>query len=278
LFGLLPDFRFPLECTMGYLILSNGVPVGYGGSSILFRQINTGVNIFDEYRGSEAAFLWVQVMRVYHQLTGCTRFIANPYQFGAENDEALQSGAFWFYYRLGYRPVDTRIRKLAKSEWDRVKRDRKYRSSIGTLRRLASCDMHFTLPDARASDLFDERWIEISSLLATLELAKAAGDSRRSSAAALANQVAREIGIRSTTHWSTAQRHGAELIAPFVAAVEPRSWPESARRSIRHIVAAKGAMSELDFAKKMSGHDLFLQSLRKRCRLAEQQLNGHHSA
>ena len=269
LFGLLPDYRFPLECTMGYMILSNGVPVGYGGSSILFRQINTGVNIFDEYRGSEAAFLWVQVMRVYHQLTGCTRFIANPYQFGAENDEALQSGAFWFYHRLGYRPVDARIRKLAKTEWDRLKRNRKYRSTIGTLRRLASCDMHFTLPGARARDLFDERWIEISSLLATLELAKAGEESRRSSAAALAMQVARDIGIRSTKRWTTAQRRGAELIAPFVAAVEPQSWPISARQSMRHIVAAKGAMSELDFAKQMSRHELFLQALRKRCRLAE---------
>lgn len=269
LFGLLPDYRFPLECTMGYLILSNGVPVGYGGSSILFRQINTGVNIFDEYRGSEAAFLWVQVMRVYHQLTGCTRFIANPYQFGAENDEALQSGAFWFYYRLGYRPVDARVRKLAKTEWDRVRHDRKYRSSIGTLRRLAGCDLHFTLPGARASDLFDERWIEISSLLATLELAKAGGDSRRSSAAAIAKQVARDIGIRSTRDWTAAQRRGAELIAPFVAAVEPQSWPRSARQSMRHIVTAKGAMSELVFAQQMSEHELFLQTLRKRCRLAE---------
>jgi len=269
LFGLLPEYRFPLECTMGYLILSNGVPVGYGGSSILFKQINTGVNIFDEYRGSEAAFLWVQVMRVYHQLTGCTRFIANPYQFGAENDEALQSGAFWFYYRLGYRPVDGGIRKLARTEWHRVKRDRKYRSSIGKLRRLASCDMHFTLPGARTSDLFDERWIEISSLLATLELAKAGGTSRRSSAATLAKQVERDIGIRSTKHWTAAQRRGAELIAPFVAAVSPQTWSNSDRQSLREIVAAKGAMSELEFARHMSTHGLFLQTLRKRCRAAE---------
>ena len=269
LFGLLPNYRFPLECTMGYLILSNGVPVGYGGSSILFRQINTGVNIFDEYRGSEAAFLWVQVMRVYHQLTGCTRFIANPYQFGAENDEALQSGAFWFYYRIGYRPVDKSIRKLAKTEWGRVQRDRKYRSSIRTLRRLASCDMHFTLPGARASDLFDERWIETSSLLATRELAQADGTMRRASATALAEKVARDINMQSTQHWTAAQRRGAELIAPFVAAVAPGSWPRSARRSLQNIIEAKGAMSELEFARHMSRHDLFLQTLRKRCRQAE---------
>ncbi|MBU2676899.1 MAG: hypothetical protein KJP16_07415, partial [Gammaproteobacteria bacterium] len=44
-FGLREFFRYPLECTMGFLILSNGVPVGYGGSSTFFRQANTGVNI-----------------------------------------------------------------------------------------------------------------------------------------------------------------------------------------------------------------------------------------
>ena len=90
---------------MGYLIVSNGVRSVTGAEVFCFDRVNTGANIFDEYRGSEAAFLWVQVMRVYHHLTGCTRYIANPYQFGADNDEARKSGAFWFYYRLGYRPV-----------------------------------------------------------------------------------------------------------------------------------------------------------------------------
>lgn len=56
-FGLAPERRYPLECTMGFLILSNGVPIGYGGSSTLFLQVNTGINIFDEYRGSEASYL-----------------------------------------------------------------------------------------------------------------------------------------------------------------------------------------------------------------------------
>ena len=268
-FGLLPEYRFPLECTMGFLILSNGAPVGYGGSSILFRQINTGINVFDEYRGSEAAFLWVQVMRVYHQLTGCTRYIANPYQFGADNDEALQSGAFWFYHRLGYRPVDAAVRRLANSEWRRVRSDKKYRSNIRTLRRLASCDMHFTLAGARASDLFDERWIETSSLLATRELANVDGVSRDVSARALAKKVARDVGLRKTQRWTPDVRRGIELIAPFIAAAEPSTWPKDARQSMQKILEAKGGPCELDFARRMCGHDHFLQVLRKRCRQAE---------
>ena len=178
---------------MGYLILSNGVPIGYGGSSILFRQVNTGVNLFDEYRGSEASFLWVQVMRVYHALTGCTRFIANPYQFGSENREALRSGAFWFYYRLGYRPVLAEIRTLARREAARRSRDSTYRSDIPTLRRLASCDMQLILPGARQAELFDEAWLDTMSMLASRELSAAGGATQAQAAERLAAGLARTL-------------------------------------------------------------------------------------
>jgi hypothetical protein len=240
-FGLLPKHRFPLECTMGYLILSNGVPIGYGGSSVLFKQVNTGVNIFDEFRGSEAAFLWTQVMRVYHALVGCTRFIANPYQFGGDNSEALKSGAFWFYYRLGYRPVLPAVRKLALREDARIRRNRKYRSDIKTLRKLASCDMHLVLPGARASDLFDEQWIETSSMLATDHLGKTGGDAR----------------------------HDSAPLAPFVAVAQPANWSKQDKRLTRELLRAKLGEREAHYARLLCKHDKFLISLKKACRSAE---------
>jgi len=211
-FGLLPAHRFALECTMGYLILSNGVPIGYGGSSVLFKQVNTGVNIFDEFRGSEAAFLWTQVMRVYHALVGCTRFIANPYQFGSDNSEALKSGAFWFYYRLGYRPV-----------------------------LLASCDMHLTLPGAKASEFFDERWFETVSMLATKALGEAGGNARRD----------------------------CSSLAPIVAAVQPEDWGSKDKRLTRELLRAKDGELELHYAKLLARRDKLLISLKKACRQAD---------
>jgi len=269
IFGLLPEYRFPLECTMGYLILSNGVPIGYGGSSHVFRQANTGVNLFDEYRGSEAAFLWTQVMRVYHSITGCTRFIANPYQFGGDNTEALRSGAFWFYYRLGYRPVLPEISKLARRESDRMRKNKGYRCDLATLRRLASCDMHLTLPGARQSELFDEEWLTTSSMLATQTLGKAVGRTRSESAALLARQVARDIGIRNLDKWSPSERRSLMTIAPIVAAVEPRNWNKDARRSMRELLRAKGGHNEARYAKLLYQHDNFLNSLKKACRRAD---------
>ncbi len=268
-FGLHEKDRYPLESTMGYLIVSNGVPIGYGGASALFRQVNTGINIFDEYRGSEASFLWTQVMRVYRELFACTRFIINAYQFGSENPEALKSGAFWFYYRLDFRPVSPAIRVLAQRESIRTRRDNTYRSDRKTLRRLASCDMHLTLPGARASELFDEKWIETSSMLATKELAAAGGPTRAVSADRVAAKLARDLGMRSVSTWSASEKRGFRRLAPIVAATKPAAWSADAKRSMRKLLRTKGGPFEVEYARSLSQHKQFLSELRKSCRHAD---------
>jgi hypothetical protein len=241
IFGLEPRYRFPLETTMGFLVLANGIPVGYGGSSILFRQVNTGINIFDDFRGSEAAFIWTQVMRVYHQLAGCTRFIANPYQFGGDNTEALQSGAFWFYYRLGYRPVEPGIRRLARNEAAKIRANRGYRTNQRTLRRLATCDMHLALPGAKAGEYFDERWFDTVSMLATRALAESGPGSRRRMAS----------------------------LEPILAAAGTEDWSPRDKRLARQLLRAKAGEHELPYAKLLARHDKLLISLKKACRRAE---------
>lgn len=268
-FGLAPERRYPLECTMGFLILSNGVPIGYGGSSALFLQVNTGINIFDEYRGSEAAFLWVQVLRVYHALVGCTRFVVNPYQFGAENAEALNSGAFWFYFHLGFRPVDPRVRALATREAARKRRKPTYRSDDGTLGKLASCDMHLTLPGARQSEFFNEDWLATSSMLATQELAAAGGKRRSESVARVVNNVARDLRMRSVQNWSSSEQRAFARIAPIVAATSPADWSDADKSSMRKLLRAKGGLREAVYARLLGEHGHFRSVLRTACRSAD---------
>jgi hypothetical protein len=264
--GLLPEHRYPLECTMGFLILSNGVPIGYGGSSMLFRQANTGINIFEEYRGSEAAWLWVQVMRVFHGLSGCTRFIANPYQFGSENSEALKSGAFWFYYRLGYRPVEAAVRKLARSEFTKVEKQKNYRTPVGVLRKLAVCDMHLTLPAARQAEFFDEDWIELSSLLATRQLAKTGHRSRRKAQDTLAHRMAGDLGIDTMSDWTQEERRWFVRLCPVVSALNPAVWSAADRRSLVALMRAKGSKLERDFVARFCRHERLFNALKKACR------------
>lgn len=265
IFGLLPAHRFALECTMGYLIISNGVPIAYGGASGLFKQVNTGINVFDEYRGSEASYLWVQVMRVYHTLMACTRFVANPYQLGDGNSEALHSGAFWFYYRLGYRPVNAEVRRLASAEQAKIKRDRHYRSAAETLRKLASCDMHLRLPGSRQAAFFDEKWLAIASRLATSILASAGGKTRKACANRVAGELLLDVGIRSTRNWTNDEKAALASIAPIVAVVNPSGWPVDTKRSLRKILRAKGGRYELPYARLMAKDDKLLPALRSAC-------------
>lgn len=138
LFGMLPERRLPVESYFGYVAAKNGVPIGYGGGWVFFRRCAIGVNVFDTFRGGESAWLFAQLLRVYHQHYRVTRFEVDPYQFGADNEEAIRSGAFWFYYRLGFRPTLPVLANLAEREAGRIAEDRSYRTSPRTLRRLAT--------------------------------------------------------------------------------------------------------------------------------------------
>ncbi len=49
--------------------------------------------------------------------------IVDRYQIGYQNDEALRSGALYFYQRLGFRPTDPAARRLLEEEQVKVARD-----------------------------------------------------------------------------------------------------------------------------------------------------------
>jgi hypothetical protein len=264
--GLEEEHRFPLETTMGFLIVCNDIPVGYGGSSTLYRQANTGINIFDEFRGSEAAWFWVQVMRTISTLTGCNRFVANPYQFGAGNAEALRSGAFWFYYRLGYRPVDSDIRQLAATEYRRLRGTAPQRTPLAALKALASCDMHLKLPGAREADFFDESWLDFAALLATRALAAGGEMSRRKARDRLAHRLLEDLGIDSLADWSRQERKWFLRLVPVASALDPGTWPATDRKRLAALMRAKGSRLERNFALEFGRAEGFFRALKAACR------------
>jgi hypothetical protein len=161
--GVAAEDRLALEANYGYVMFASGVPIGYGGVTPLGAQANTGINIFESFRHGEAAFLFAQAMRAFRTLFGCTRFIVNPYQIGANNDEAIESGAYWLYHRLGFRPVEAKLATLAERERARNSSRPGRRSSAAALRRLASANLMLELPDASKTVLFEESWLAIVS-------------------------------------------------------------------------------------------------------------------
>ncbi|MGE5160071.1 MAG: hypothetical protein ACM3O5_01060 [Betaproteobacteria bacterium] len=258
--GVLPAQRLLLEANYGYVLLSNGVPIGYGGVSPLFRQANTGINVFDPFRGSEATFLWAQTLRAFRSLFGVRRFIVNGYQFGAGNAEAIASGAFWFYYRLGFRPASTEHRRLADAEAARLQGEGG-RSPAATLRQLARGDLVLDLPDWDDADAFDEASLDRLGTVVARQLSGQPHWSRRRGARALAAEVAHACGLQLHRR-AAAERSAFERLAPLVAALPGwTSWLRAERGALGAMLLSKGALQEATYARGAVAHPRFFREL-----------------
>jgi hypothetical protein len=257
--------RPPLETNFGFLLLANGVPIGYGGVSPLHRQANTGINVFPAFRGSEAGYLWAQALRAFRTLFGVQRFIINPYQLGAGNSEAIASGAFWFYYRLGFRPVSRALRDLAAREASRLRGQRHHAGERATLRRLAQEDVELLIPGGERAARFEERWLPRVGLASTAALVDVARTPR--AVAAFVQQVARLVGAGNPRAWTANERAGAATLAPVLALIEDLgSWPKAERRALGRLLRLKGAPREADFVRVAAGAHRLFAALAAICR------------
>ncbi|MBL7973461.1 MAG: hypothetical protein JNJ85_01020 [Candidatus Kapabacteria bacterium] len=135
IYGMTPQRQLPLEQYIGYTLFKNGLPAAYGGSWVFGGNAKFGINIFEPYRGGESGYVMCQLMRVYKHAFNIGTFEVEPYQYGQDNPDGIASGAFWFYYRFGFRPVDATLRTLAHSEFQKIKKDKTYRSPEKTLLR-----------------------------------------------------------------------------------------------------------------------------------------------
>ena len=120
------------------LIFKNAVPIGYVETLTFRKQMEVGFNLYYTFREGETAWLYARLLRLFHQLLGVTLFTVDPYQLGTHNEEAIESGAFWFYRKLGFRPADADVAKLLAVEEKRLRALPDYRTPARTLRRLAA--------------------------------------------------------------------------------------------------------------------------------------------
>lgn len=145
LFSMLPPRRLPLESYIGFMMFKNGYPMAYGGGWLFGKRSLLGINIFESFRGGESAFVFAQLLRTYHNAFGADYFEVEPYQFGKNNPEGIQSGAFWFYYRFGFRPVNSNLNKLSEEEAVKIKENKGYRSSFEILKKFTACNVGLQL-------------------------------------------------------------------------------------------------------------------------------------
>ncbi len=261
LIGLLPQFRLPLEGYYSFLALKNGVPVGYGGGWELFGTLEVGFNIFGSFRQGESAVILCQVLRAYRRALGMRTVVVDPYQIGRGNPEALRSGAFYFYYRLGFRPRDPAVLRLAEEERGKVARDPSYRSPMPVLERLAGAEIYLALAGGTPEPEKRLRAREVAALVSRYIAQEFAGD-RHAAVREASARVAKVLGVSRRTAWPEDERRAFERLS-VVAALIPdlARWPAADRHRLARVFRAKGGPSELPYIRLLNSHRRFRASL-----------------
>ncbi len=253
--GAVPERRLLLESVYGFLTLKNGVPVGYVLVSALFGSSEIAYNVFETFRGGESGRIYGKVLATTRLLFGPDVFTIFPYQLGGYgNAEALASGAWWFYQKLGFRPRAPRVVALMDEELARMKADPKHRSSLATLKVLASENLYFHLGKER-DDAIGLLELPNVGLQVTDMLARRFGSNRERAEAVLVLEARDLLGLRTLTGWSDGERLAFRRWAPLVTILPGVArWSAAEKRALAAVVRAKGGRRESDFVRLFDRH------------------------
>ena len=257
LIGMLPEKRYLLECEYGYLMLKNGVVIGYGTGTALFGSCQIAFNLFPTFRGAETTELYACVLATMHRLFDADTFSVDSYQIGADNDEAIDSGAWWFYAHLGFRPRDKDAIRLANAEIRKAQK-KGYRSSKSTLRELAYYPVYFSL-DRRRRDVLPMVCTDSLSLGVLDYVSKRFGSQREEAARQCSQQLAAALDVDSLVDsipdWPADEQLMWRRLSPVIAAIaDVHEWPKADRAALVDVIRAKGGIHEREYVTLFDAH------------------------
>jgi hypothetical protein len=259
LVGLQPDDRLPLDAYYAYLAFKNGVPVSYGAGWGCFGTLEFALNIFESFRQGESALVVAQILRVYYQLFRMRTIVVDRSQIDASNPEAVETGAFYFYAKLGFRPTEPRVARLADTERARIMRTPTYRSPPAMLKRLGRSNLAFTLDGgAPAAGVSGSRL----ATLVTAHIAHAFDGDRGAATAEAVARVARTLGATGWRRWLPPEGRAFERFATLVGLIPDLArWPAQDRERLRDVMRVKGGVSEARYLARLDAHRRLRESL-----------------
>ncbi len=251
--------RLPLRAYVAGFTLKNGVPINYIEAIGLCEWIEVGFNTFYTYRQGETAWIYAQALRCLGALTGATTISVYPYQIGQNNDEALDSGAFWFYRKLGFRSGREDLEKLARSEEQKIAANPQYRTPKKTLRRLAEAHVFYELERGSAPGAWDKFSTRNLGLRVNRRMAREfGGDSQRIRRASMAD-VRRALGI-NMSRWTSAEREALEKWSLVLALIPDLShWTPQEKMDTARIIRAQAGPDEMHYL-RLTRHHLGLRN------------------
>ena len=260
LWGLPPDRRLPLRAYLAGITFKNGVPINYIEGISLFEWMEVGFNTFYAFRDGETAWIYSKVLHLLHQLTDVTCFSVYPYQLGDQNEEAIKSGAFWFYRKLGFRPGRPELLTMTKREEAKLASQPAYRTSARILRKLAAAHVFYEFGDGPRGlwDRFSVRSLGLSVQQRMAEKFNGSPDEmRRAVRGALAKIL--QVDIEK---WNSVEQTAFEDFA-FVLSLVPelKGWTVSQKQALIQIILAKGSSNESDYLRLLQQHCALKEAL-----------------
>lgn len=263
LWGVPTERRLPTLAYAAALILKNGVPCGYAEGLTLFERTEIGLNLFYTFREGESAWIYARLMRLFRQHLGVEVFSVDPYQLGHHNAEGIESGAFWFYRKLGFRPVRSDLARVVANEERKIDADARYRTPARVLRKLASGHLIYEVESASPQSSrsasarrgeWDDFHVRNVGLAVQRRMAKSFGGDAEGMRRASAASVARALGAE-TSGWNEAERAALDSLALVWSLIPGLArWPEGERSELVGIVRAKAGADERRYLRRLQSH------------------------
>ncbi|MGB8582799.1 MAG: hypothetical protein WCD47_18405 [Candidatus Sulfotelmatobacter sp.] len=255
--GLPVDRRLPLRAYLAGYTLKNGVPINYIEAIGLCEWIEVGFNTFYTYRQGETAWIYAQALRCLGALTAAKWISIYPYQIGQNNDEAIDSGAFWFYRKLGFRPGRPDLQELCKSEEKKITANREYKTPARILKRLAEAHMFYHVHPSDAGkqsgpwDTFSTRNL---GLLINRRMARQFNGDNQKFRRASVMHVTRALEI-TLADWNQAHMQALRNWSLVLALIPGLSrWSLAEKDQVAKIIRAKSAANEMTYLHQTQRH------------------------
>ncbi|MBA2407595.1 MAG: hypothetical protein H0V65_06340 [Chitinophagales bacterium] len=243
--------RLPFDSYIGYMAFKNRLPIAYGGGWIFQQRSKIGVHVFEPYRGGESAFMFCQVLRLYHHHYGINRFVVEPYQIGKNNAEGIKSGAFWFYYRLGFVPVSEKLRMLAAKEFEMILSDKNYRSPFNMMKKLTHSNLELVCDEAgyHSTDV-----LHVSESVTKMINNRFEGD-RKEAEVTTFRDIQKFLEIDDISSYSKEEKQSLRNFSFLLSTLTNLSeWNGSDKRKMIALIKLKGGGSEWRYIRQFQKH------------------------
>lgn len=262
--GVVPQRRLLLESVYAFLTLGNGVPIGYVLASALHRSSEIAYNVFDTWRGGEAAHVYGRVLSMMHHLFGSDSFTIFPYQLGGSgNTEGLQSGAWWFYQKLGFLARDPDVLALMRRELATTRRNPRHRSTLATLKLLSEENVywHKGAPRDDVIGIFPAAEV---GLAITDFLAARFGSERERGERVCAGEAGALLDFPDWHRLEPNERLAWTRWSPLVLCLSGVDrWNGADKRALVDVIRKKGGRRESEFAHAFDAHRRLRSALRR---------------